>query len=99
MTAFMPVPRCSTRRGRPSPASSAASTAPLRPNGIFWASYKAGTAEGHESLGRYYNYLDEPELRRHYAAAAQWQSLEIASWDGSGYDGVPTKWLGVTARK
>ena len=71
----------------------------LKPQGLFWASYKAGDAEGHDALGRYYNYLDAPGLSRHYAEAAAWSSIEIDAWDGSGYDDQPTKWLGVTARK
>ncbi|MDR3474901.1 MAG: class I SAM-dependent methyltransferase [Devosia sp.] len=71
----------------------------LLPGGVFWASYKAGEAEGHDRFGRYYNYLDESSLRAYYAAAASWASLEIDAWDGSGYDKMPTRWLGVTARK
>ena len=71
----------------------------MRRDALFWASYKAGDAEGHDSFGRYYNYLDEDALRHHYGEAAPWQSLDITSWDGSGYDGLPTKWLAVTARK
>jgi SAM-dependent methyltransferase len=71
----------------------------LRPDGLFWASYKAGDAAGHDRFGRYYNYLDERALRRHYGEAAAWKSLDISTWNGSGYDRVPTKWLAVTARK
>lgn len=71
----------------------------LRPEGLFWASFKAGDAEGHDRFGRYYNYLDENALRGHYSEAAAWKNLDIAGWDGSGYDRVPTEWLGVTARK
>jgi len=71
----------------------------LTPGGRFWATYKAGDAEGHDRFGRYYNYLDAENLRRHYANAAPWQSLEITAWDGSGYDKLPTKWLGAMALK
>lgn len=71
----------------------------LLPGGLFWATYKAGNAEGHDSFGRYYNYLDEASLRRHYADAAPWRSVDITNWDGSGYDGLPAKWLGVMAGK
>jgi len=71
----------------------------LAPGGRFWATYKAGDAEGRDSFGRYYNYLDAESLRRHYSNAATWQSLEITAWDGSGYDKLPTKWLGVIALK
>ena len=71
----------------------------LRPDGLFWASYKAGDAEGHDSFGRYYNYLDEAALRRHYGDAGPWKSVAVSSWDGFGYDRMPTRWLAVTARR
>jgi SAM-dependent methyltransferase len=70
----------------------------LKPGGLFWASYKSGDAEGEDKFGRYYNYLDEAELRTIYATAP-WQSLTINSWQGSGYDNLPTDWLSVTAHK
>ena len=71
----------------------------LRPYGLFWASYKAGTAEGYDGFGRYYNYLDEGTLRGHYGEAGSWKNVAVTSWDGLGYDRMPTKWLAVTARK
>ena len=71
----------------------------LRPDGLFWASYKAGNAEGHDGFGRYYNYLDEAALRRHYGEAGIWKGVAATSWDGFGYDRMPTPWLAVTARR
>lgn len=69
----------------------------LKPNGIFYASYKAGHAEGLDGLGRYYNYPDQDWLRASYGHG--WSSLEIIAQEGGGYDGLPTPWLHVFAQK
>ena len=71
----------------------------LRPSGVFWASFKAGTAAGRDAMGRYYNRPDEQGLTRAYFEAADWSSLAIASHDGGGYDDVPTTWLWAKARR
>lgn len=71
----------------------------LVPGGLFVASFKAGDGPGHDGLGRYYNYPDAPTLERNYVSAAPWQSLELRSSMGSGYDRHPTRWLWVTARR
>jgi SAM-dependent methyltransferase len=70
----------------------------IKPGGLFWASYKSGNGEGFDQLGRYYNYPSETDLRAAYANAP-WQSLVLTAWQGSGYDKLPTPWLGVTVRK
>jgi len=59
----------------------------LKPNGIFYASYKAGRGEGFDGLGRYYNYPDQDWLRLNYGRG--WSSLEILAQQGGGYDGLP----------
>ncbi len=71
----------------------------LRPNGRFWASFKAGEEAGRDGLGPFYNYLDEAGLRRHYEAAGSWTRLAIGRVSGGGYDGQPTEWLWVEAEK
>jgi len=71
----------------------------LKPGGLLVASFKAGTGEGRDSLGRYYNYPDRSTLEAHVRAAADWHSLDIAESAGSGYDNRPTTWLWLTARK
>ncbi|MBP2548269.1 SAM-dependent methyltransferase [Neorhizobium galegae] len=68
----------------------------LRPDGLFYASYKAGEAEGFDDLGRYYNYPDRQWLMAAYGKA--WSSIAIEEVSGSGYDRKPTRWLHVTAR-
>jgi SAM-dependent methyltransferase len=71
----------------------------LRPSGLFVASFKAGTGEGRDRFGRYYNYPDAKTLLAHYAEAADWSFLELKSVTGSGYDALSTEWLWVTARR
>ncbi|KKB85281.1 SAM-dependent methyltransferase [Devosia limi DSM 17137] len=70
----------------------------LRPGGLLVASFKAGSEEGRDSLGRYYNYLQAPALLAHFQAAAPWADLTLTERAGTGYDNVPTQWLWVSAR-
>ena len=71
----------------------------LRPGGLLTASFKAGDSEGRDQFGRYYNYIDAGQLNAHTSAAGAWASIDITENDGSGYDGQPTRWLWMTARK
>jgi SAM-dependent methyltransferase len=71
----------------------------LRPGGHFVASFKAGTGEGRDSLGRYYNYPDAEALLAYFQAAANWATLQLTEVDGGGYDGLPTRWLWAHATK
>lgn len=70
----------------------------LRPGGVFYASFKAGEAEGHDGLGRYYNYPSRAWLSAAYEAFT-WASVDIDEVHGSGYDKKPTDWLHVLAVK
>jgi SAM-dependent methyltransferase len=71
--------------------------AALRPGGVFYASFKSGTDEGVDSLGRYYNYPSEDWLRSTYESLP-WASVEIRQTKGGeGYDNQPTEWLHATA--
>ncbi|MFB9949898.1 class I SAM-dependent methyltransferase [Rhizobium puerariae] len=72
--------------------------AALRPGGVFYASFKAGKAEGHDGLGRYYNYPSRDWLRETYETLP-WGSIEIDAVHGGGYDNQPTDWLHVLAVK
>lgn len=71
--------------------------AALRPNGVVWASFKVGSNEGFDSLGRYYNYLDTAELTALWEAAGPWVTMEAEQWLGSGFDDQPTTWAAITA--
>ncbi|MBB3590342.1 SAM-dependent methyltransferase [Rhizobium sp. BK529] len=70
----------------------------LKEDGIFHASFKAGTAEGHDGFGRYYNYPSR-EWLQDLLVAGGWRDVTINEADGGGYDGKPTRWLYLAARK
>ena len=72
--------------------------AALTPGGTFYASFKAGKADGRDQFDRYYNYPSEDWLKNLYAALP-WASVIIEADRGSGYDKKPTDWLHVTALK
>lgn len=64
----------------------------LKQDGIFHASFKAGTAEGHDDFGRYYNYPSREWLEEMLVAGG-WKDIAINEADGGGYDNKPTRWL------
>ncbi|MBW9055285.1 class I SAM-dependent DNA methyltransferase [Rhizobium mesosinicum] len=70
----------------------------LKEDSIFHASFKAGTAEGHDGFGRYYNYPSRKWLQE-LLVAGGWRDVTIDEADGGGYDGKPTRWLYLVARK
>lgn len=70
----------------------------LRPGGAFYASFKAGAAEGRDRFGRYYNYPDADWLRTAYGKDG-WSRIDIEEDLGGGYDQEPTRWLHATAIK
>ncbi|MGF0521827.1 class I SAM-dependent methyltransferase [Agrobacterium pusense] len=70
----------------------------LKPGGVFYASFKAGEAEGRDTFGRYYNYPSRSWLEELYGQY-DWTGVEIEARQGSGYDKLPTDWLHVTAKK
>ncbi|WP_312361962.1 class I SAM-dependent methyltransferase [Agrobacterium sp.] len=70
----------------------------LKTGGVFYASFKAGEAEGRDTFGRYYNYPSKAWLENVYGQF-DWTIIEITSRHGSGYDKMPTDWLHVTATK
>ncbi|WP_087000051.1 class I SAM-dependent methyltransferase [Rhizobium sullae] len=70
----------------------------LKDGGALHASFKAGTAEGHDGFGRYYNYLSAAWLSE-LLTAGGWRHITIGETDGSGYDNKPTRWLHLQAQK
>jgi SAM-dependent methyltransferase len=70
----------------------------LRPGGAFYASFKAGEAEGRDRFDRYYNYPDADWLRAAYGDLG-WNRIDIEEDLGGGYDQEPTRWLHATAIK
>jgi SAM-dependent methyltransferase len=71
----------------------------LRPNGLHFANFKAGCAEGRDRLGRYFNYLDMSELLDVYQNSAPWQVVETEEYIGGGYEGGQGPWVAITVRK
>jgi SAM-dependent methyltransferase len=71
----------------------------LRPAGHFYASYKAGDADGRDTFNRYYNYPTPDWLRANYADAGSWSSLSIETGEVRGFDDKPAAMLFVVAQK
>jgi SAM-dependent methyltransferase len=70
----------------------------LRPSGAFTASFKGGTGEGRDHMGRYFNYPSVQGLNAAYRQAG-WTDLALETNMGSGFDALPTQWLWMTARR
>lgn len=70
----------------------------LTAGGLFYASFKAGSEEGRDQFGRYYNYPSENWLKDLYGVT-DWADISIRAEQGGGYDGKPTEWLHVMATK
>ncbi|MFK0273287.1 class I SAM-dependent methyltransferase [Ensifer sp. NPDC090286] len=70
----------------------------LKPGGMLQASFKAGETEGHDRFGRYFNYPSADWLRACFEDAG-WPEVDISEADGGGYDGEPTRWLHVAAKR
>jgi len=71
----------------------------LKPEGVFFASYKTGDADGRDTLNRYYNYPSPDWLRSTYAEAGQWRSLSMETGEVKGFDDKMASMLFVIARK
>ncbi|EEA92479.1 class I SAM-dependent methyltransferase [Pseudovibrio sp. JE062] len=67
--------------------------------GSVWASFKVGSHDGTDSFGRYYNYISKEELDAFWKQAGPWASITYESWEGSGFDKVPTSWVAISATK
>lgn len=71
----------------------------LKPEGVFYASYKQGDGDGRDTLDRYYNYPSQDWLRTTYAVAGSWSSLSIESGEVIGFDDKMASMLFVVAQK
>ncbi|GGA57801.1 class I SAM-dependent methyltransferase [Pelagibacterium lentulum] len=71
----------------------------LKTDGYAWASFKGGDGEGHDKFGRYYNYLSRDELLDLWNGNGAWSNIDIQTWQGSGYDDMPTQWHAITAQR
>ncbi|WP_306089846.1 class I SAM-dependent methyltransferase [Qipengyuania flava] len=72
--------------------------ATLRENGLHFANYKLGSAEGRDPLGRLTNLPDEEWLEQTYRAAG-FEILATQRYRGKGADGIQRDWYALTLRK
>ena len=72
--------------------------AALRANGLHFANYKLGSAEGRDPLGRLTN-LPDGEWLEHTYRAAGFAILATRRYRGKGADGVQRDWYALTLRK
>jgi SAM-dependent methyltransferase len=71
----------------------------LKPDGIFYASFKTGESDGRDSLGRYYNYPSADWLKTAYDAAGPWQTLGCDTSDIKSFDETPATMLHLVMRR
>lgn len=69
----------------------------LKNGGRLYASFKSGTGEGRDGLGRYYNYPSRSELTAWMKQSAGWREVKIEEGKGGGYDKKSTAWLHLYA--
>lgn len=72
--------------------------AALRENGLHFANYKLGIAEGRDPLGRLTNLPDEEWLEQTYRAAG-FAIIATQRYRGKGADGIQRDWYALTLRK
>ena len=71
----------------------------LKPDGVFYASFKVGHADGRDALGRYYNYPSPQWLQSVYREAGPWRSLASDTSEIKSFDEAPATLLHLTVRK
>lgn len=73
----------------------------LKPGGLHHASFKAKGNEGRDSDGRYFNHLNEANLRAAYqVGASPWDIIETTTYEGGGYpEGGRGPWVSILARR
>ena len=71
----------------------------LRPGGWHYAAFKGGDGPRRDIFGRYYSFIPRAELEAVYATAGPWQGWHVETRMGSGFDGQPTPWHHLMARK
>jgi SAM-dependent methyltransferase len=71
----------------------------LKPDGLFYASFKVGEGDGRDNLGRYYNYPSPQWLQATYAAAGAWSSISSGTSEIKSFDKTPATMLHLVVRK
>jgi SAM-dependent methyltransferase len=71
----------------------------LKPDGVFYASFKVGEGDGRDSLGRYYNYPSPEWLQATYAAAGEWSPVSSETSEIKSFDETPATMLHLVVKK
>jgi SAM-dependent methyltransferase len=71
----------------------------LKPEGLFYASFKIGEDDGRDKLGRYYNYPSQDWLQATYSAAGAWRSMSSGTSEIQSFDETPATMLHLVMRK
>jgi SAM-dependent methyltransferase len=71
----------------------------LKASGVFYASFKIGSSDGRDNLGRYYNYPSPQWLQATYAAAGAWDPLTSDTSVIQSFDQAPANMLHLVVRK
>ncbi|WP_296716069.1 bifunctional 2-polyprenyl-6-hydroxyphenol methylase/3-demethylubiquinol 3-O-methyltransferase UbiG [Erythrobacter sp.] len=71
----------------------------LRAGGWHFASYKLGTDEGRDNLGRFYNFPDADWLTAQYAAITDWQIEDTRQYISGGFDNIDRDWIDIIVSK
>jgi SAM-dependent methyltransferase len=71
----------------------------LKPDGLFYASFKLGEGDGRDSLGRYYNYASPEWLQATYAEAGPWTAVSSGTSEIKSFDDAPATMLHLVVRK
>lgn len=71
----------------------------LKPGGWHFANFKAGSGEGRDRFGRYFNYPSREAIESVYRQTVDWQAVELSEGYGNGYDGEPTRWIGLLVQR
>jgi SAM-dependent methyltransferase len=71
----------------------------VKPEGVFYASFKIGDDGGRDKLGRYYNYPSQEWLQATYAAAGAWKPVSSGTSEIKSFDETPATMLHLIVRK
>jgi SAM-dependent methyltransferase len=71
----------------------------LKPDGLFYASYKMGEGDGRDSLGRYYNYASAEWLEATYDASGKWRRISSDTSVITSFDDAPATMLHIVVSK
>jgi SAM-dependent methyltransferase len=71
----------------------------LKHAGLFYASFKEGSADGRDTTGRYYNYPSEEWLKDCYRNSGSWGFRSIERSEGRGFDGTAATMMHLVVQK